>query len=158
MERESHRDRVYTALADALKRDRVKTNILKISDLGLVEMTRKRVRPSLLRTLSEPCFYCGGSGFLKNRTTIAYEIYRSVVRDAELVQESVVRLSVHRLVAEVLADEERSMMEELEARIGKRLLVEAVEGFHVEHFEVCGCDSADGALAAPDADGRSAER
>ena len=74
MESPEHRERVCAALVNALRSDRAKTNVLKISELGLVEMTRKRVRESLGRTLTEPCFYCEGRGVLKSKTTICYEI------------------------------------------------------------------------------------
>jgi ribonuclease G len=62
MEKEANRERVHSSLEEALKSDKSKTNILKISELGLVEMTRKRVRESIGRTLCEPCPYCEGKG------------------------------------------------------------------------------------------------
>ena len=136
MEREQNRDRVYTALAEALKADRAKTNILKISELGLVEMTRKRVRESLLRAHSEPCFYCDGAGFLKSRTTVAYEIYRALVREAPFMDDGDVRVSVHPRVAGVLIDDERHMVEELQTRLSRTIRVEARPDFHLEHFEL----------------------
>ena len=135
MDDEAHRNRVYTALAEALKRDRSKTNILKISELGLVEMTRKRVRESLLRTISEPCFYCQGSGVLKSRTTTVYEIYRELVRECEYMKGAAVQIAVHPRVAEVMLEEERLLLEELEARTGKEIIIEPRAGFHLEHYE-----------------------
>jgi len=149
MEKEANRDRVYTALAQALRDDRSKTNILKISELGLVEMTRKRVRESLLRTLSEPCFYCEGSGYLKSRTSVAYEIYRAVLREAAHVAEPEMRVAAHPRVAAVLLGEDRPMMEELEARIDKRLVVEPRADFHLEHFELMGARAAEPTGDAP---------
>ena len=135
MEREENRDRVYTALSEALQFDRAKTNILKISDLGLVEMTRKRVRESLQRALSESCFYCDGAGFLKSRTSVAYEIYRSLVREAEFMDPGNVVVSVHPRVAHALREHERSMLAELEQRLGRELELRVREDFHIEHFE-----------------------
>ena len=138
MDEEANRNRVYTALAERLREDRSKTNILKISELGLVEMTRKRVRESLLRAISEPCFYCQGSGYLKSRTTIAYEIYRELVRDAEYMAEPLVRISANPRVTEVLVEEELSMLTELETRIDKKIEVLSRADFHLEHYEfVC---------------------
>src|SRR4030043_2306045 len=81
MEKESSREKVFQALTEALKKDKSKTNILKISELGLVEMTRKRTRESLGRILSERCFYCEGRGFLKSRSAICQEILREIQRD-----------------------------------------------------------------------------
>lgn len=149
MEKEANRDRVYTAFAEALRRDRAKTNILEISELGLVEMTRKRVRESLLRTVSEPCFYCQGSGFLKSRTSVAYDIYREVVREAQFIDEPAIRVAVHPRVAQVLREQEASMMETLEAQVDKRLIVEARPDFHLEHYELSGAETADSTDTEP---------
>ncbi|MCB9522823.1 MAG: Rne/Rng family ribonuclease [Myxococcales bacterium] len=135
MEREHNRDRVYSALADALQKDRSKTNITKISDLGLVEMTRKRVRESLQRTTTEPCFYCDGAGVLKSRTTVAYEIYRAMVREAEYMHQCMVHIAVHPRVAQTLLDSEASMVEELAGRLDKRFVIEARGDFHLEQYE-----------------------
>ena len=138
MEKEPNRDRVYTALAESLKGDKAKTNILKISELGLVEMTRKRVRESLLRTLSESCFYCEGTGFLKSRTTMAYEIYRAVLREAPFMDESELRLAVHPRVAELLNGDESALLLDLTSRTQKQVNVEPRPEFHLEHYELCG--------------------
>lgn len=135
MEQEQNRNRVFTALTEALQQDRAKTNILKISELGLVEMTRKRVRESLLRTLSEPCYYCEGSGHLKSEVTMAHEIYRELAREAPAMSLPAVRVSVHPRVASTLMEGERSMLEELSNRIDKRIAVEARPDFHMERFE-----------------------
>ncbi len=135
MEKESNRNKVFGALSDALQADRARTNILKISELGLVEMTRKRVRESLARSLSEPCFYCDGSGLLKSRTTVAYEIYRTLLREAFVLDEPVLRIGAHPRVAQLLLEDERSMLAELEARVDKRIEVEARPDFHLEHYE-----------------------
>jgi ribonuclease G len=72
MEKKANRERIFTALKEAMNNDRSKTNILPMSDLGLIEMTRKRTRENLIRMLSEPCFYCEGGGTLKSRRTICY--------------------------------------------------------------------------------------
>lgn len=135
MEKEHNREQVYSTLAEALLTDRSKTNIQKISELGLVEMTRKRVRESLLRSTSEPCFYCEGSGMLKGRVTVAYEAYREMVREADGMHGSAVTLAVHPRVAEVLAKAEKSMLEELCVRTGKHIHVEAHPEFHLERYE-----------------------
>jgi len=138
MEQSDNQDRVYSALAESLQKDRARSNILKISALGLVEMTRKRVRDSLLRSLSEPCFYCGGSAFLKSRTSIAYEIYRGLIRDLEVIDSPGILIEVHPRVAETLLESEHSMLLELEERAGKWIHVREREDFHLEHFELSG--------------------
>ena len=75
MEREKHREKVYQTLANALSSDRARMRVLPISDLGVVEMSRERVREGLLRTMCEPCVFCSGKGVVKSRTTICYEIF-----------------------------------------------------------------------------------
>ncbi len=135
MEREPSRDRVYTALSEALVADRSKTKILKISELGLVEMTRKRVRESIQRTLSEPCFYCDGAGFLKSRTSVVYDVYRALLREVEFMAPGGVQVAVHPRVAHVLREHERSMLAELEQRTNREISIVERERFHLEHFE-----------------------
>ena len=76
MANEESKEIVSNALKQALKSDRSRTRILKISELGLVEMTRKRVRESLIQTLCDPCDYCEGKGYIKNPSTVCYEIIR----------------------------------------------------------------------------------
>ena len=78
MEREEHREQVYRALRKALVDDKARTNVLQISELGLVEMTRKRVRQDLRALLSAQCPTCRGSGVTKADATLAAEIYRAV--------------------------------------------------------------------------------
>ncbi|HAA04691.1 MAG TPA: Rne/Rng family ribonuclease, partial [Syntrophobacteraceae bacterium] len=71
----------FNALSEAMQRDKSKSNILRMSELGLIEMTRKRTKESIGRVLCEPCFYCEGEGFLKSKQTICYEILRELERD-----------------------------------------------------------------------------
>ena len=76
MEKEENKQRVYRALEEALKKDRARPSILKISELGLVEMTRKRTRDTMVRALCESCVQCEGKGFIKSKQTVAYEVLR----------------------------------------------------------------------------------
>ncbi len=136
MEKEAHREKVHSALEEALKSDKSKTNILKISELGLVEMTRKRVRESIGRTLCEPCPYCEGKGYVKSRTTTVYEIFRELLREIPTLPGYRVTLLVHPDIAALLYDEERPGIEELERRFEKQIAINARPGFHVEQFEI----------------------
>lgn len=136
MEKEAHREKVHSALEEALKLDKAKTNILKISELGLVEMTRKRVRESIGRTLCEPCPYCEGKGSIKSRTTMAYEIFRELHRELKGLPGYRVTLLVHPDIAALLSDEERHGIEELENRYQKQIAINARQGFHQEQFEI----------------------
>jgi ribonuclease G len=136
MEKESSREKVFQALTEALKKDKSKTNILKISELGLVEMTRKRTRESLGRILSERCFYCDGRGFLKSRSTICQEILREIKRDIRDLRGENILVDVHPNVANLLYDEGRGEMEKLEKKFNKRILVSGKNEFHLEQYEI----------------------
>ncbi|CAH2030227.1 Rne/Rng family ribonuclease [Trichlorobacter ammonificans] len=136
MEKEANRDKVYAALEDALKGDKSKSNILKISELGLVEMTRKRVRESIGRMMCEPCPYCEGRGYVKSKTTVCHEIFREVRREMLDIRGTKVLLTVNPQVADLLYDEERRGLEELEKKYKKRVTVRAKPGFHQEQFEI----------------------
>jgi ribonuclease G len=137
MEKEVNREKVFTALEEALKSDKSKTNILKISELGLVEMTRKRVRESIGRMMTESCPYCEGRGYVKSKTTVCHEIFRELIREMLDVRGGTkATLTVHPQVADLLYDEERRGLEELEKKSKKRIIVRAKPGFHQEQFEI----------------------
>src|SRR6185436_4990816 len=95
MDREANRTKVMRAFEDALKHDKAKANVTKISELGLVEMTRKRTRESLGRMLTEACPYCEGKGYVKSKTTICAEILRRLRRDGNSFVEDGLVLTVH---------------------------------------------------------------
>ncbi|RMD98611.1 MAG: Rne/Rng family ribonuclease, partial [Deltaproteobacteria bacterium] len=121
MDRETNRNQVYRTLTEALKRDRMKTNILKISDLGLIEMTRKRTHDSLLHTLCEPCPYCQGKGVVKSVSTVAHELLRALERSLPTIPESRVVVRSNPAVAECLWEEESEAIAALEATSGKTI-------------------------------------
>ncbi|KIX13098.1 Rne/Rng family ribonuclease [Dethiosulfatarculus sandiegensis] len=136
MERPSHRQRVVDALKAALATDRARTKVLGMSALGLVEMTRKRVRESFAETIKEPCHYCRGLGNIKKPTTVCFELFRTLEGEfAEEPGESV-HLSVHPKVAEELMQEERQALEEVEERLKLTLHVEADPKLHVEQYVI----------------------
>ncbi|MGB9080092.1 MAG: Rne/Rng family ribonuclease [Desulfuromonadaceae bacterium] len=136
MEKEVNREKVYGALEEALKADKSKTNILKISELGLVEMTRKRVRENISRMMCEPCSYCEGRGYIKSKITVCHEIFRELRREMLDIRGTKATVTVHPQVADLLYDEERRGLEELEKKFKKRITVRAKPGFHQEQFEI----------------------
>jgi ribonuclease G len=137
MAKEISREKVSNSLKDALRKDKSKTNILKISELGLIEMTRKRTKESLSRVLSEPCFYCEGEGHLKSKQTICYEVFREIERDHRSLAGQRIRVEVHPAVANLLCDEERRLLETLEERFQVRITVQANQHLHLEQYEIC---------------------
>ncbi|OIP40683.1 MAG: ribonuclease E/G [Deltaproteobacteria bacterium CG2_30_63_29] len=136
MEKMSNREKVYAALEERLKTDKAKTNILEISEFGLVEMTRKRVRESLVQTLCEPCFYCEGRGYIKSRESVAYEILREIRRMLPRIEAGEIEVLAHPDVAHLLYDEERDSIEKFEQATAKRIEIKAHPSFHIEQFEV----------------------
>ena len=136
MERVSSRERVYSALEEALASDKAKTNILKISEFGLVEMTRKRVRESLIQSLCEPCFYCEGKGYIRSRQSVAYEILRELQREAALTKGRKLTVIAHPDVAQYLFDDERVAIERLESVIHREIEIHANPQLHHEQYEV----------------------
>jgi ribonuclease G len=137
MEKKSNRERVFTALKEALSKDKSKTHILRMSELGLIEMTRKRTRENLNRLLTEPCFYCDGRGSLKSKKSICYEIFRDLERETGAPMEnSNICVHVNTEIARVLKEEEQQSIMDLERRINRRIIILAEESFHLEEYEV----------------------
>ena len=136
MEKQSNREKVFKALQDALQKDRAKTNIVKISELGLVEMTRKRVRESIGRLVHEPCAVCDGRGHLRSKTTVAYEIFRQVQREATSRREDTLVVSCHPEVAKYIQTEEREALRALMMRWNRTITLRPVPALRQEQFEV----------------------
>jgi ribonuclease G len=136
MEEQKNRMLVYNALQKSLMNDKTKTTIYEISELGLIQMTRKRVRESLGRNLMEPCGYCEGEGFIKSKISVCYDIFREVSRIAPLTKEKKILVIAQNDIADMLYDEERRGVEELENRFKKRVIIKGEHEFHQEQFEV----------------------
>jgi len=138
MEKSGNREKVYRALEQALLADKAKTSINRISELGLVEMTRKRTRESLGRMLNEPCFYCDGTGHLQSRTTIAYEILRQIRRERQSLPGFKVIVNAHPSVVDVLKTDEREALRESERRYQRQILLVPHKEYHLEQFDLTG--------------------
>ncbi|MEW6067729.1 MAG: Rne/Rng family ribonuclease [Nitrospirota bacterium] len=135
MEKHENREKVFNAFLEAMKKDRAKNTISHISELGLIQMTRKRVRESLGRTLSETCPYCEGKGLVKSPRTLCYEIFRKVTNIARHGGEKIV-ITAHPAVAEVLTDEERTGVEDIESRYNIKVTIKENRNLHQENYEV----------------------
>jgi ribonuclease G len=140
METSENREKVYRALQEALRQDKAKTNILKISELGLVEMTRKRTRENLVQQLCEPCPYCEGRSYVLSRASVSQKVLREIRKDLPRFCGRRVAIAVSPRVAEMLLGTEREALAELETELGRQLEVRAVPGMHQEHFEVIALD------------------
>ena len=136
MEKKSNQEKVFSALSEAFTKDRSKTNILPISDMGLLQMTRKRTRKPLTRLLCDPCPYCDGEGYIISIKTICYSIYREILRYAADMTGSRLTLRVNPEVADFLHGEENRLIPGLEKNIGKQIVIYPDNRYHMEAFEI----------------------
>jgi ribonuclease G len=136
MEKKSNQEKVFNALKEVLKKDRSKTHVLPISEMGIIQMTRKRIRKSLTRMLCEPCFYCEGEGILTSRQTICYNLYREVLRDSRDMMGVKISLRVNPEIADLLHGEENPVILSLEKTIGKQIVIYPDDKLHLEEFDI----------------------
>lgn len=133
---EEHRRQVLRTLEKMLERDHAKTNIIGITELGLVQMTRKRTRESLQQVLCEPCPSCQGRGRLKTADTVCYEIFREIMRVARAYQADSYRVLASQVVIDRLLDEESGNVADLEAFIGRSIRFMVDSEYTQEHYDV----------------------
>lgn len=136
MESEEHRDELFSSFKEAVKRDKSRINILKLSEFGLVQMTRKRSSENLTQLLCEPCHYCAGEGILKSRRTICYDIFRKISRNANRTGGFSITLRVHPRIADMLNKEEKRTLIQLEQETHKKLIVVPVKDLHIEKYDI----------------------
>lgn len=137
MEKEAHREKVLSAMREDLSKDRARTAVISMSNLGLVEMTRKRIRPSLVKTLCEPCTYCEGRGYIKQKPTVAHEIFRDLEREGRLANpRATTVVHCHTDVGDYIYEEETEMLEDIERRIGRNVVLKLEPGYHRERYEI----------------------
>lgn len=136
MEIQRNREKVFDALTAEMDKDRNKTNIQKISEIGLIEMTRQRRRKSLSDTVCEACPYCSGRGKIKSKITVCYEIFREIEREAAYGSAGTICVLAHPEVAKFLLEDENICLRTLEEKVGKKVIVEIDNSFHQEHFEI----------------------
>jgi ribonuclease G len=138
MERQGNREKVYKALVQALKKDRATTTITKVSELGLIEMTRKRTRESLGRTLFEPCFYCDGTGHLQSKSTVCHEILRQLRRERDTLAGYKIVINAHPAICDMLRREHKKALDEASTRFTRQILVKPHREYHLEQFDLKG--------------------
>jgi ribonuclease G len=138
METQSDRDKVLQAMLEALKKDRARCNVVKISELGLVEMTRQRTRESLERRLCEQCFYCDGKGTLKSKQSVAYEIFRELMNRGQNLFEPCITVHAHPEVVDLIYGEEHDYLTKIEEQLKKSITVRPRGSFHQEQFDIFG--------------------
>jgi ribonuclease G len=136
MEEKKNRQKVFQAVEQELRKDRAPSKPLQVSDFGLVIITRKRVKQSLERVLTEPCPYCTGAGTIKSSSTICYEILSELKKVGSDMDGAGVLLRVNPDIARALKEEERGVLKDLRHLLGKDVVVKPDVHLHHEQFDV----------------------
>ena len=136
MEEKKNRQRVFQEVEKELRKDRSPSKALQVSDFGLVIVTRKRVKQSLERQLTEPCPYCSGSGSIKSSATICFEILTELKRIGRDLDGQGVLLRVNPDIARALKEEESAVMRELQQELGRPVTIRPDAHLHHEQFDV----------------------
>jgi len=136
MGREDHKEEVLAEFKKQLQRDRVKTMAGGFSQLGLVEMTRKRTRESLAHMLCEPCAACEGKGIVKTARSVAYDIFREILREARQFHPREFRIVASPKVIELFLDEESQHLAGLSEFIGKPVSLQSETAMGQEQFDI----------------------
>ncbi len=136
MQREDHRESVLAEFRKQLARDRVKTMAGGFSQLGLVEMTRKRTRESLAHMLCQPCEVCQGKGSVRTARTVAYDILREILREARQFNPREYRVVASPQVIELFLDEESQHLAGLSDFIGKPISLQSESAMGQEQYDI----------------------
>jgi len=136
MTREEHRTAVLSEFKKQLAKDRTKVTVGGFTQLGLVEMTRKRTRESLARMLCEPCPTCEGRGQIKTARSVCYDIMREILREARQFSPKEFRVVAAANVVEMLLDEESQHLAGLSDFIGKPISLTAEPANQTEHYDI----------------------
>lgn len=143
MESRSHQRQVFDALTEAVKADKGRFKVLPMSELGLVEMTRKRNRESLSQLLCDPCHVCEGSGFTKSPATRAYDVMRRIEREAALNPGMVqIIVTVPPAVEQFLLKHESRTLSAMQSRLNKQIVVRSATTLGTRPFEISGVEAA----------------
>jgi ribonuclease G len=136
MEEKKNRQKVFQAVEQELRKDRAPSKALQVSDFGLVIVTRKRVKQSLERVLTEPCPYCSGAGTIKSSSTVCYEILTELKKIGPDLDGPGVLLRVNPDIARALKEEERGVLKDLKSMLGRDVIVKSDVHLHHEQFDV----------------------
>lgn len=140
MDSDTHRRRVLEAFEDALGKDKTRSHILGFTNLGLLEMTRKKVAENIGARLQRTCPYCDGSGRVLSEETIAHRVQRDVVTRARTVDDEAMLIICHPAVAALLIGPNGSALHRLEQQTRKSLYVKGADVLHVEDVEIVSGD------------------
>jgi len=140
MEAREHRQRVFETLKESLRRDKAKTKVLNISALGLVEMTRQRMRKSVESLSYKICPYCNGRGSVKSVVTVSIEAKRELAHALKKQPRKRLVLYVHPDVHRHLLTVDRSTISALENRYRRKVILRENPAFHIEQIVIDSLD------------------
>ena len=129
-------DKAQEIIEQELRKDRSPSKAVQVSDFGLIIITRKRVKQSLERVMTEPCPYCTGSAVIKSRSTVCYDILAEVKKIGVDLVGHAVMLRVNPDIARALRDDERAVMKEMRQLLGKDIVVKPDVQLHHEQFDL----------------------
>jgi len=138
MERRESREIVFQELLEAMKKDRIKTFVYPISELGLVQLTRKRTRENIVMTLMESCPHCEGTGYVKSRCTVCYEVLRELRASCLRGEGKTFNVYLAPEVARLLFEEEKGSVEYLETTFETKINISANSSLSIDNFQVEG--------------------
>jgi ribonuclease G len=138
MERKESRDLVFQTLVETLKKDRIKTFAYPISEIGVVQLTRKRTRHNIVNLMSETCPNCDGSGYIKSRYTVCYEVLRELKSDCRKDEGKVFNIHLSPEVARLLYEEEKSSLEHIETTYKTKVNLIANPDYSIDKFSIEG--------------------
>ncbi len=136
METHEHRRNLFRIFKEAVSKDRAKTHLLQVSELGLVEMTRQRIRPSLESAVYDTCPYCEGKGMVKSTATMSIQVIRDLKRALGESKDRILNAYVHPDVAERLVQQEKKSLRHLEKITGSKISVSPEPGAHREDVNI----------------------
>ncbi|MDR2354266.1 MAG: Rne/Rng family ribonuclease [Deltaproteobacteria bacterium] len=136
MEKEANRERIFLALKELLHRDKGRVRVFPMSELGIIEMSRKRNRENIDRLMRKPCFYCQGEGFLLSAISVCHQAFRELEIAAKDYPDRPLTLKVHTAIHNLILDEGRTALEDLEKRLNRPISVKADDTLHLEAHQV----------------------
>lgn len=138
---EEHRQKVLSKLNESIKQDRTKTYVLGLTSLGLVEMTRKKVRQDLAEVLQQHCPYCGGSGRVFTALAASTRIERELKKTLQKTPREAVLVEMHHEVASIIIGAGGGNLKKMEAELGKHIFIRGAEEMHIEHYRIVAAGS-----------------
>ncbi len=135
MKTKEDREKLFNIFEEELKKDRSNVHILKVSELGLVEMTRKRTQDDITISLTSKCPTCDGTGLVKSPASILCDIYRKIIKNYSFYKSKKIKIMVHPYIAEIFMEEERDILESIEKDLEIHLEIQAFKKFNLSEVE-----------------------